>query len=81
MFDKICTNIAGYQGTSREVRPEPEVVPIIVWPVDRTYRRHYAPGRCFARSENGINTFGLTFAKQLDAIRTERLISETESGR
>jgi hypothetical protein len=38
-------------------------------------------GDVFARSEGGINTFGLTFAKQPDAIRTERLISETTSGR
>ena len=37
-------------------------------------------GDVFARSENGINTFGLTFAKQPDAIRTGRLISETKSG-
>ena len=38
-------------------------------------------GDVFARSEGGINTFGLTFAKQPDAIRTEGLISETKSGR
>ncbi|AUO65383.1 two-component sensor histidine kinase [Citrobacter freundii complex sp. CFNIH2] len=37
-------------------------------------------GDVFARSENGINTFGLTLAKQPDAIRTERVISETKSG-
>ncbi len=33
-------------------------------------------GDVFARSENGINTFGLTFAKQPDALRTKKLRSE-----
>lgn len=32
-------------------------------------------GDVFARSENGINTFGLTFAKQPDATRTKKLMS------
>ncbi|EAC0628335.1 heavy metal sensor histidine kinase [Salmonella enterica] len=32
-------------------------------------------GDVFARSENGINTFGLTFAKQHDATRTKKLMS------
>ena len=34
------------------------------WLVCRlTRRRHYAPGDAFARSEGGINTFGLTFGE------------------
>ncbi|EJL1490712.1 heavy metal sensor histidine kinase [Salmonella enterica] len=33
-------------------------------------------GDVFARSENGINTFGLTFAKQPDPIRTKEPMSE-----
>ena len=33
-------------------------------------------GDVFARSENGINTFGITFAKQPDPVRTKEAMSE-----
>ena len=33
-------------------------------------------GDVFALSENGINTFGLTFAKQPDPVRTKEPMSE-----
>ncbi|HAN4353895.1 TPA: hypothetical protein IFC14_002339 [Escherichia coli] len=73
--EKTSTYMSGFIASTP---PGQEVMPIMGW-VCRLCAPSLLCGDAFARSEGGINTFGLTFAMQANKT-ADNSPSDTESG-